>query len=202
MKKLILIIFFLSLIIFFSFTYLKDIQKHKHSFIFEEVNRAFLYQKKEILLNNVDEFSFDEFFSFIGNQKPDYRYYFKGDQIIISLDEHMFTFPFQIREPEKEIIETIIIKEVYKEKQEMPAENSSSSNQTESNQKYFSVKKDYFKFSEGTDLSFIINQFSVAVDTNERIVVDYSMLNPNEKGTYDVYISSDNHSAKIVVEIT
>ncbi len=201
MKKLILIIVFLILVIYFSFSYLKDIQKYKHSFVFEEGNRAILYQKKDILLNNVDEFSFDEFFSFIGNRKPDYRYRFEGDQIIISLDEHMFTFPFQIRELEKEIVETIVVKEIYKEKQEKPVENGSSSNQTESNQRYFNVRKDYFTFSEGTDLSFIINQLSGVVDTNERIVIDYSMLNPNEKGTYDVYISSEKHSARIIVEI-
>ncbi|MBQ6126606.1 MAG: hypothetical protein IJI77_06275, partial [Erysipelotrichaceae bacterium] len=177
---------------------LNDIQKDKHPFVFAESDRTFLYQKKEILLNNTNEFLFDEYFSFIGSQKPPYRYHFDDSQIIISFDEHTFTFPFHIKESEKEIIETVIIKEVYKEK---PTGNSSDSVLNESRQKHFDIVKDYFSFSEGTDLSVIISQISNAVDTNERIVIDYSMLNPNEKGTYHVFLSSDEHSAMITVDI-
>ncbi len=114
MKKLLLIAIFLIISICFLFAYLNDIRKDKHPFVFTESDRTFLYQKKDILLNNTDEFLFDEYFSFIGSQKPPYRYHFDDSQIIISFDEHTFTF--QIKEPEKEIIETVIIKEVYKEK--------------------------------------------------------------------------------------
>lgn len=198
MKKLFLIAIFLIISICFLFTYLNDIQKDKHPFVFAESDRTFLYQKKEILLNNTNEFLFDEYFSFIGSQKPPYRYHFDDSQIIISFDEHTFTFPFHIKESEKEIIETVIIKEVYKEK---PTGNSSDSVLNESRQKHFDIVKDYFSFSEGTDLSVIISQISNAVDTNERIVIDYSMLNPNEKGTYHVFLSSDEHSAMITVDI-
>ena len=201
MKKLFLTAVLLIIAICFLYAYLNEIRKDKHPFVFTESDRAFLYQKKDILLNNTDEFLFEEFFSFIGNQKPAFRYRFDEGQIIISFDEHTFTFPYLIREPEKEIIETIIVKEVYKENKVKPAENNSGSVFTETRQEYFNVIKDYFSFSEGTDLSVIISQMSNAVDTNEKIVIDYSMLNPNEKGTYNVYLSSDEHSAVITIEI-
>ena len=201
MKKLFLIIFLLSATICFSFAYLNNIRKERHPFLFEEGNTGFLYQKKDIILDNIEDFSFDEFFSFIGNQKCPYRYRIEEDHIIVSVNEQSFTFPYQIREPEKEIIEKVVIKEVYKEKTGNTAENSTLSTYSGTNEKYFNVRKDYFTFSEGTDLSSIINQLSNAVDTNEKIVVDYSMLNPNERGTYDVYLSSEEHSARIVVEI-
>ena len=201
MKKLFLIIMFLVVLICFSFVYLKYIQKNRHPFLFEEGNTSFLYQKNEILLNNKEDFVFDDFFSFIGNHRDDYRYSFKDENIIISIDEQTFTFPYQIREPQKEIIEKIVIKEVYKEKAENHSGNRTDSHRQETSREYFNVKNSHLTFNEGTDLSTIIKHISDAVESSEKILIDYSILNPNEKGIYAVYLSSGNHSAAITVEI-
>ena len=201
MNRLFLIIAALIIVISLSFSYLKEIRKDRHSFLFVEGNTGFLYQKKEILLDQIEDFTFDDFFSFIGNQKCNYRYTFEDDTIVVTVNEQTFTFPYEIKEPIKEIVEKVVIKEVYKEKPVNTADSVTVTTDIGSNDKYFNVRKDYFLFSEGTDLSIIIRQISGAVDTNERILIDYSMLNPNEKGTYDVNLTSDEHSARITVEI-
>lgn len=175
-------------------------RKNRLPFVFQESEDSFLYQKKDIILENEEDFIFSDFFSFIGTQTSSYKYRFEQGNLIVIFNEQEFIFPYIIKEREKEIVEKYIVKEVYKDKEDPSLIYSKPVNNPAS-KPFFSVKKDYFTFSEGTDLSTIIEALGKAVDSSEKVVIDYSSLNPNEKGTYLVFFSTASNSAQVTVEI-
>ena len=47
----------------------------------------------------------------------------------------------------------------------------------------------------------IINAIQASIDTNIRISLDYSCLNPNDEGEYPVYIYSELGNEEMIIKI-
>jgi len=207
-KKFILILL-LTLLNLYSYQYLKSTLSNQNPFFFIEDEQSYFYQKKNISLMENEEFRIDDYFGFFGLENPSYKYKFEGNNLILTINDKKYFFDYElISERQNEIEDGK--EEAIKEESKTERNNNHQSNNTANNQNepeqpkesnYFHIKKDYYSFKEGTDIGEIIAGIGKAVDSNQKLIVDYSSLNPNEKGIYNVYFASDDHKATIIVEI-
>lgn len=212
MKKFIIIIFVLSVFIVLSYRYLKNSVDEKKTYILSITSKPLIYRKKKLEIEDIDSFEFDEFFSILSNNEYQFKYSFTDENILISLNNERFSYPYTIKEKEKEIITEYIIREVYvnsisegnNDSQIQEASYHSSegiNNSFEYEAEYFNLLNSSLSFEKGTDISVIINSIQSNIDTNKRISIDYSLLNPNDEGEYPVYIYSDDDNKQIIIKI-
>lgn len=212
MRKFILIIILVVLNIYL-FVYLKQISESKYSFEYSYENDPILINKKELSFYDVDDFVFDEHFSFICNQNVSYKYSFDEVNIIISVLDRQYIYPYTILEKEKEIVKEIVYKEVNK-----PASNTSNHSSNNTTNNTYSNASDYsvsntsepsftllngsLSYSTGTDLGTIITGISNSFIADSYVSLDYASLNPSCPGNYPVYLyTQDGSSYSIMVTI-
>lgn len=212
MKKTIPLIIILLIFIFLSYRYLKVSIDDKKTFIFRNDSKPLIYQKKELELEDPELFEFKDYFTILSNNEYQYKYAFDEENIIVSLNNEKFLFPYRIKEKEKEIVTEYVIKEVYinttSHNEINNTETVSSTHSTEGidqsyeyEAEYLNMQNNVLSFEKGTDISMIINAIQASIDTNIRISLDYSCLNPNDEGEYPVYIYSELGNEVMIIKI-
>lgn len=206
MKKYILVIVLLIISILLSFRYLDYLLANRKAFLYRESDHFLLLQKKEVLLNELSDFSFEDYFLILSKADLSYGYQFDQNLLRININGKDFLYPYRIRE--KETVEKVIYKEVVKEVevfstgQEERINQESAVQPVEEEEDYLEIRKDSLSFEKGSSLQEIIAAIQRQIDTNMRITVDYSLLNPNQIGQYRVYIIAKEEKYEISVEIT
>ena len=161
------------------------------------------------MIKENDTLKIDEYFQFLSFSQPSYRYQQENDLLRLFLDNRTYDFSILIKQKETdEEKENVKMDE---NSSKIPVANPDNRNtvsntdqpeiRKEENKDYFKILSSYYSFSEGTDISSIIAKLGSAIDTNQKLIVDFSELNPNEKGKYKVIFSSENNRAEITVEI-
>ncbi|MCR4634070.1 MAG: hypothetical protein K5648_08105 [Erysipelotrichaceae bacterium] len=208
MRKYIYIIIFLIISIILSFSYLNQSITGKRAYEYIPSNNFYLLQKRKIVLNEIKDFSFDEFFMILSKSPVSYRYEFSEDRLLIHICGKDFSYPYEIR-PEK-IIETTVYEEVIKEVPvyiDRPgADNTpylqNDDRETEDyEEEYFYLMKDHFTFPQGTKIAEIIDTIRDSIKTNQTLSVDYSLLNPNQIGQYPLFVLKNDGKTEIFVFI-
>ena len=202
MKRLILMIILLMISIIFSMYYLLESRNQKTAFTYCFLETPMIYQKKEIMIEDIRQFVFEEYFCILSENTCDTDYEFEEDRILIRINGKEFRYPYQIREPEVITVEKIIYKEKIK------TERIVSEEENDDRFVYYEEESDYFRFREssisfekGTDISEIIGKLKECADTNQDISIDYSSLNPNQNGIYTVYFITEDKKYQFSVEI-
>lgn len=212
MRKFILIIILVILNIYL-FVYLKQISESKFPFEYSYENEPILINKKELFFYDVNDFVFDEHFSFICNQNISYKYSFDEENIIISVLDRQYIYPYTIHEREKEIVKEIVYKEV--SKPTLNTFNHSSHNTTNNtysnNSDYsdnsvsntsessFTLLNSSLSYSNGTDLGTIISGISNSFIADSYVSLDYASLNPSCPGNYPVYLYTQDGSSYLIM---
>ena len=194
MKKLIFTVIILSIADFSAYYYLKYIFINKKPLEINIKENNLIYQKKDLIFDEIDSFDINDYFELIGN----FKYSIDDSNIIISNNESNYTFPYTIKEKEvqetivyvqKPIYQTVYIEKHQEETNYIPKESS-----------YINANSSY-TFNVDTDINNIVNTILSSVDTNIPVSLDYSFLNPNEKGIYTVFLNSELGSKAINVSI-
>ena len=212
MKKFVFIIVVLITVILFSYRYLRNSVDEKKTFIFRISSKPLIYCSKKLELEDPEALVFDEYFRILSNGEYQYKYSIEGDSIIVSLNNDRFKFPYTVKEKEKEIVTEYIIKEVYVSNtdhnsaygsvEQLPVQSVEVMNQPfEYETEYLNISESTLTFETGTDISQIINAIQNSIDTNMRISIDYSSLNPNDPGDYRVYIYSETGNRELLIKI-
>ena len=202
MRRLLFALITFSFMNVVSYVYLKNMISDKRVLEFEPSETVLFYRNKDIEFYEDEDFSFDEYISVITNIKPKYTYDMSDGILTVRTAEKTVKFTYMIKEPEIIETETIVIQEVPVYINHTASSNTSSVNtQTQVLSDTFSVNQNKYRFSAGTDLNTIISQIRNAVSSSQEITIDFSTLNPNEKGSYIVYFYSGNNKAEISVEI-
>ena len=164
MKKTIPLIIILLIFIFLSYRYLKVSIDDKKTFIFRNDSKPLIYQKKELELEDPELFEFKDYFTILSNNEYQYKYAFDKENIIVSLNNEKFLFPYRIKEKEKEIVTEYVIKEVYinttSHNEINNTETVSSTHSTEGIDQSYEYEAEYLNmlnsvlsFEKGTDIS-------------------------------------------------
>ena len=202
-KKIILIIF-LVIINIILYKYMVDIESQRHAFTIPNLHNPLLIQTKDIELYDINEFSFEDYFLIVDNNNSSYKYDFNDENINIYLNEKEYSYLYKILEKEKELveIEKVIYVETYIESNTNHSQSSANDDYDYYYEdSYLDISNDYLVFSVGTSLNEIINSINNCISTNQRVSVDYSNLNPNYVGSYEVYILGESQNSSIIVEI-
>ena len=207
MRKLILIIIFLLLCIIFSYRYLIKISTERKAFSFVSHAKPFLLQKKEIVINNEEEFVFEEFFIVFSFIFLEYRIKAKDNFMDIVVNEQHYQYPYKMKEKGNETVETVIYKEIYIEKpipmNNTPVEYTENNMdyQEETESEYFKLMNDEMTFPLETDISEIIRVCCRQIQTNMQVTIDYSQLNPNHIGQYLIFFYTDIKEYRMIINI-
>ncbi len=201
MKKLLMVIITLCILIILSLAYLKEIRERRKAYPFDADEKTLILQKKDIVLEKETDFVFGECFFLIGSDDASLKYSFEENEIVIILNGREFRYPFRKKEPETIVIEKIVYQTIgssdTKDRDDVREEEHADIVEDDR----FRLKKKEAEFGKGTDISVIMNVISDCVDTNLRTSLDYSLLNPNETGTYSVFISSSKGTLEFLVKI-
>ena len=200
MLFLILILLFLDLI---AYQILKQTSDERIPYPFSTDKHAFIYQKKDLILDEDEEFRFFEYFGILSAKEPDLHYRKENDTIVVIVNDRTICFPYTVKEKEVIEHETVIIKEipVYLKQSEKETAQSPKEPVCVSNEPYLKLRQSKYSFPAETEISTIIEAVRNAVETNETVTVDYSQVNPNVKGEYPVYFLGEVHSCTLNVEI-
>lgn len=211
MKKFLIAIIVLSAFILFSYRYLRNSIDQKKTFIFTITSKPLIYCKRKLEIEDKDIFEFNDFFTILSNSDYQFKYSFVEESILVSLNNEKFSYPYKIKEKEKEIVTEYVIKEVYiNNSNVINSEHDQGSsyhstewinNSNEYETGYLNLLNSTLSFETGTDLSTIINAIQNSIETNLRISVDYSLLNPNDPGDYPVNIYSESENHQIIIKI-
>ena len=197
---LILILLFLDL---FAYNILKQTSKGRIPYPVSIDKHAFIYQKKDLCLDEDEEIRFFEYFGILSAKDPDLYYQKKEDSIDITLNGKEFHFPYTVKEKEVIERETVLIREVpvYIERPEVSSAQRPIEADPVSHEPYLRLLRPKDSFPLGTEISTIIATVRSAIDTNETVTIDYSLVNPNEPGTYPISFLGEVHSCSMNVEI-
>lgn len=199
MKKLLICTFILILLDVLAYNYLSHIINKTKAFKLEIEENNLIYQKKDIQIYDTSSFELLDYFKIYG--KP-CKYTIEDDFINISINNKKLKVPYQLLE--KEVEETIIYVEkpvyekVYVDK---PTQTTIINNTVQSTNKPNISYSNSYTFNVETDIEYIVNTILNSISTNIPISLDYSFLNPNEKGAYTVYLNSEEGSKQIAVNI-
>jgi len=206
MKYKILLLFILCFFIGFSYEYLYQIKYNQKPYIYNYNQMQILIKDKDIELLNINSFTFDSYFKIISFVKPDVSVSINNENIIVILNNKKYIYDYKIIEPEKIEVVKEVIKEIYIEKEISIKEynHQKEENLIKNYDDSYSINTyipNYLEYSEGTDLSIIISDMASKIVTNEQLTIDYSELNPNIKGNYNVYLYGTNFTYSCNINI-
>ena len=199
MKKLIITVTLLIALDLFAYYYLNQIIANLKPLDLKIEENNLIYQRKDLILDDTGSFELLDYFKVIG--KP-VKYLIENDFINISINNQNYQFPYTIKEKEVEIQETIVYVEkpvyetIYVQKE---TEVSTAYIKPQENTQIYSNSS--YTYQVNTDINHIVNDILGSIDTNSPISIDFSFLNPNEKGTYTVFLNSEIDSKQITVNI-
>lgn len=197
MKKYILIIIICLFSDIYLYKYYIKIENEKKVYEYKNNDIPLLYQKKDVVLNKIDDFVFEDYFKILSFNDESYNYKFEDDVLKINIKNIDDTYEFKYELIKPKIIE----KTVYKTVTEYIDGNSNDSS-FEYFQNDTKLINDYFSFPLGTDLGTIISTIgSQAIESDESVTCDYSSLNPYEIGSYSVNLYTNSEIYTIICEI-
>lgn len=159
------------------------------------------------MFEDINDFKVDDYFYIYSFNDYDFRYYFSDNNLILKIDDLSMKYPYQIKEKEVEIIETVVVKEVYIKEDtsvSQPANNNEDNyvqDDDDYEDLYFELDRDHFNYDRGSSISSIIADIQSSIHTNSRVTLDYSALNPNDSGEYPVILMTESNSYTIYVQI-
>lgn len=201
MRKLLILIVILIFLNIFAFNYLENSINTQKEYRFNINKQQFIIQKKDLILDEDNDFIFDEYFAILSLNKPQYKYDIDDKNIHVTIANKKLSYPYSIKEKEVIEVEKVITQNIPVYIPQYINSDNNVVNTSQSNNPYFSVVNSYYSFSKETDINHIISVIRNAVDTNQEVTIDFSSLNPNESGIYNVYFYTDSNSASINVEI-
>ena len=208
MSKLLFLLILLLFLNVFGYIYLKNISNERKSFPIAFKENILLYQKKDIVLYDPNDFVFEDYFVFLSFLDPIYRFNVDDVSVTVLFNDASLEYPLQLKE--KEIVEKI----VYRDKPasvsetvripEVPESSSSEAEKPQStgNSHYLNLHQQRFSFPQGTDINTIVTTLTGAADSDTKITIDFSSVNPNEKGTYAAVFATDyeQKSVRVIIE--
>ena len=204
MKKLLFMIVILVITDLISFSYLRALNQKKIDYHFEPHSNIFLCQKKDIILEEIDDFVFSEYFDVLSLRDYVFKYRFDDNRIYITIDDTTYSYPYEVKDKEVITVEKVVYQQIVKEV-EKPLPVSSQEKEEiieyEIEEDYFRFRNDELSFQQGTDISEIISEISKNVDTNQNVTIDYSQLNPNQIGQYSVFFITKQQKYAFSVKI-
>lgn len=201
MRKLLILIVILIFLNIFAYKYLENSINNQKEYRFNINKQQFIIQKKDLILDEDNEFIFDEYFAILSLNKPQYKFDIDDKNINVTIANKKLSYPYSIKEKEVIEVEKVITQNIPVYIPQYINSDNNVVNTSQSNNPYFSVINSYYSFSKETDINHIISVIRNAVDTNQEVTIDFSSLNPNESGIYNVYFYTDSNSASINVEI-
>jgi hypothetical protein len=206
MRKIVLILILLIINVI-AFSYLKETIYEKKAYELKLNHHVFVIPKKSLLFEDINDFKVDDYFYIYSFNDYDFRYYFSDNNLILKIDDLSMKYPYQIKEKEVEIIETVVVKEVYIKEDtsvSQPANNNEDNyvqDDDDYEDLYFELDRDHFNYDRGSSISSIIADIQSSIHTNSRVTLDYSALNPNDSGEYPVILMTESNSYTIYVQI-
>ena len=210
MKKLLISTLLLSILDISLIYYLKDIELSKKTFEFNNIDDIFIIQRKDILLNNTDDFILEDYFTFLSFDEVSYIYTFDENIINIKVKDtdNIYKYDYELIEPkviEKEVIkyETVYVENQVEDIQDNVINNNTSNEviQEEIIDNKIHYNQSYYSFSCGTDISTIIQEISSDIECYDNVTVSYASLNPYICGVYEVYFYSSADNITKTIEI-
>lgn len=204
MRKKVFLLFILIFLITISSIYLNYLIDNKFSYEYKSRIKPFIVNTNDINIDSKDMFLFDHFFIIKSIDNYNYQYELNDNLLFVTIYNKNYrkTFEYEYHIKEPEVIE--VIKEVYKEiyiNNEENINNVTDSKEVPINeQSIFSGYHDLY-FPVNTDISDIIVGLTKDIKTNRQVAVDYSNLNPNIEGEYDVFYLFDDKTINIKVYI-
>lgn len=193
MKKLILAIFVLVAIDVALFYYLANLVDNQNAFEYKIINQPIVYQYKDIVLNDVDDFVFENYFKIINSSEKNYNYYFDDENLIIKISNNEYSIKYELTEP------VVIEKVIYENSQNNI--NTTYDEYVYEEYDCFYVDNEYLFFDLGTSLDEIRQILLANINTTYETSIDYSRLNTSQIGQYEVFYVTKNEKIKIIVEI-
>ena len=206
MRKIFLIII-LIVINVLAFSYLKESIYARRSYELNLNHNVFVIPKREIIIDDPDDFRVNDYFYIYTFNDYDYRYYFDSDHFYLQINNLNLVYPYKIREKEVEIIETVVVKEVYVREENKtpepakPAQDDTPEIDYDYEKDYFELDRDHFNYIRGSSISSIIADIQSHIHTNVQVTMDYSSLNPNDPGEYPLYLITSAGSYTVYVQI-
>ena len=201
-----------------SFNYLKKISSDRNPYTFISDSIPIILPKKDILLDNIDQFKIDDYFKIYSLNDYRLNYDISDNTIDILLNDKKYSFPYSIRQPE--IVEVIVYQKIESNK---PTNNSYNNTQTISNnissdntESYiqpdnihtdththnnFTLNRSSLSYPIDTDLNRIISDIYSSFVSEVAVSIDYSMLNPGAVGSYEIYLNHEGIDDVMVVSI-
>lgn len=193
MKKLFLAIFVLVAIDVALFYYLANLVDNQNAFEYKITNQPIVYQYKDIVLNDVDDFVFENYFKIINSSEKNYNYYFDDENLIIKISNNEYSIKYELTEP------VVIEKVIYENSQNNI--NTTYDEYVYEEYDCFYVDNEYLFFDLGTSLDEIRQILLANINTTYETSIDYSRLNTSQIGQYEVFYVTKNEKIKIIVEI-
>ena len=219
MKKLLFSILILLLLNIISFNYLKQISSDRNPYTFISDSNPIILPKKDILLDNIDEFKIEDYFKIysLNDYKLDHK--ISDSTIDIILNNKEYSFPYSIRQPE--IVEVIVYQKVESNKplNNVHIDNTLTNVDTDISQNIkpdnipdtintnnhpssnFTLNRSSLSYPIDTDLNRIISDIYSSFISNVAVSIDYSMLNPGAIGSYEIYLNHEGINDVMVVSI-
>ena len=222
MKKLLFLIVILFIVNIISFKYLKNLSDNRQAFIFKPDCKAIIIPKKEIVLDNIEEFKIDDYFHIYTLNDYLLNYEFDDNHIDITLDDNNYIFDYEIRQPE--IVEVIIYKEKEVSKPNNNNNNNLSNNNNNQNQTNlnndeniniphitetinnqnttnFTLLRNSLSYPIDTDINKIISDIYSSFTSSVVVNIDFSLLNPGSIGNYEIYLNHEGTNDILTVNI-
>ena len=196
-----------------AYCYLYLLLNNRKPFIFDYRQNSLLFLKKDIVLDKLSDFVFDDYFIRLNNNQ--YKYSLNNNSITIYIDNQKYTYPIEIKQIES-VQEAIVFEDVIKYNNNIMHEDHNSitenletafdtKNNTDFNDldlsNYLNINKYNYVYSIDTDIEYIIQDIQSNIDCDIAYSIDYYSLNPNECGTYYVSIISSINNETLQVEI-
>ena len=206
MSRLLFVVFMLLFLDVFAYQILMESIENRIAFPISINDHTFIYQKKDLILDEEEDFRFEEYFDILSMEDPSFHYSLKENTLEVELEGNVFDYPFSYREKEVIEHETIVVQQipVYISSNEFssPAPAITSEENSEIyDEPFLELNCSYYSFPAETQISQIISEIRNAVVSNEAVTIDYSLLNTSVRGSYPVVFMSDHGSVTVTVEI-
>lgn len=183
MRKLIILFFILLLIDISLFKYLDNLFKSLTEYQYLYRYKPLIYQNKDILLNDIDDFQIDDYFTILdfNDNVVDYSF---DDNNTININfinyPYIICYDYSIIEPKYITKTEYITEKIYVQ-----------DNYLDFKDEHIYYQNDYYEFEIGTDLSYIIQIIKDDIESYTNVTCDYSKLNPYIPGEYEVFFYND-----------
>ena len=213
MKKCIVIILLIACI-FYSHAYLKKCIISKKAFAFVSDSAALLLKKKDIVLNDKEDFVFDDYFEILAFHQEPYQYQITADEVLVFFDQKKYEYPYRIRE--KEVIEIevpvyqIVYRDIYHETENpskpqtataVSVKDEKETKLSVSEEHYLHLHSSSRSYPVNTNIDRIISDLYSSFDSNVAVMIDFSHLNSSACGSYPVYFLYDDKQQEMTVNI-